>query len=129
MIIQRQAGKELRPDQVRAMAHGLYAFAQIDGLTETEKDLIQSFMRDGDVDLDFDKLATIPFSLDSLLYSLDTIFLRKTFLRICVLLAKADGAMSPEETEELRRISQAMGIGEPLEDLTADLTEKSLVPE
>ncbi len=126
MIIRRQGEAEIRPDQVRAMAHGLFALAEIDGVTEGEKDLIRSFLRDGQVDIELEALAKIPFSLDELVYSLDTIFLRKTFLKVCILVAKADGAISDAEMNQLRRIAQAMGITEPLESLAADLEGKSL---
>ena len=38
------------------------------------------------------------------MHSLDTMFLRKTFLRICMLLARVDGEISPQEQAELRRM-------------------------
>ena len=126
MIIQRQSEGEVRADQVRAMAHGLYHFAAIDGVTEREEALIKDFLKDGDVELDVASLGKIPFSLDELLYSLDTVFLRKTFLKVCVLMARADGTVTDLELAELRRISQAMGIDQSMDDLVADLEGKSL---
>jgi len=126
MIIQRGSENELRPDQVRAMAHGLQYLANIDGATEKEEELIRSFLEEGRVEIDLDTLAKIPFSLEELLFSLDTLFLRKTFLKVCVLLAKADGAVSDPEAAELRRLSQAMGLDEPLDSLLADLEGKSI---
>ena len=126
MIIQRTANEALRPDQVRAMAHGLYYLAEIDGVTDREKDLIQSFLREGNVELDPDKLADIPFSPEELTHSLDTMFLRKAFLRVCVLVAQADGEISSSELAELRRLAQGLGITEPIEDLTADLAGRTL---
>jgi uncharacterized tellurite resistance protein B-like protein len=116
----------IRPDQVRAMAHGLYYFAGIDGITEKEQELILSFLKEGDVDLDLESLAKIPFSLEEILYSLDTVFLRKTFLKVCVLMARADGTVSDAEMAELRRVAQALGIDEPLESLMAELEDSSL---
>ena len=71
-------------------------------------------------------LAKIPFSLDELLYSLDTVFLRKTFLKVCVLMARADGTVTDLELAELRRISQAMGIDQSMDEVIADLEGKSL---
>jgi len=126
MIIQRGSENELRPDQVRAMAHGLQYLANIDGATEKEEELIRSFLEEGRVEIDLDTLAKIPFSLEELLFGLDTLFLRKTFLKVCVLLAKADGAVSDPEAAELRRLSQAMGLDEPLDSLLADLEGKSI---
>ena len=126
MYIQRQAENEIRPDQVRAMARGLYHFAAVDGIAEEEKELLREFLREGKVDVDLDSLAKLPFSLDELLYSLDTRFLRKTFLKVCILMAKADGKVSPEEMAELRRIAQAMGIDEPVDELEAELEGKSI---
>jgi tellurite resistance protein len=126
MIIRRTADEALRPDQVRAMAHGLYYLAAIDGVTTREKELIQSFLREGNVELDPDKLAEIPFSREELTHSLDTMFLRKAFLRACVLVARADGEISSGELAELRRLAQALGITEPIEDLTADLSPHTL---
>jgi hypothetical protein len=126
MIIQREQSSELRPDQVRAMAQGLYWLALIEGVTESEKALLQDFLREGGLQLDLETLAGIPFSLEGLLVSLDTLFLRKTFLRTCILMAKADGAVSSEEMTELRRLVQAMGIDEPLDALIADVEQKSI---
>jgi tellurite resistance protein len=126
MILQREGASDLRPDQVRAMAHGLYYLAEIDGITEQEKDLIKSFLEDGKVDLELENLAKLPFSIEELSYSLDTMFLRKTFMKICFLLARADGEISAEELEEIRRLAQALEITEPLESLARDLEDKTL---
>jgi tellurite resistance protein len=126
MIISRQAEEALRPDQVRAMAHGLYALAAIDGVTETENELLRDFLKEGGVELDLESLSNIPFSLEELLYSLDTVFLRRAFLRVCILMARADGVVTDAEMSELRRIAQAMGVDEPLDSLIADLEGKSL---
>ncbi len=126
MIVQTETTSEIRPDQVRAIAHGLYHLAGIDGVDDREKALIQSFLKDGNVDLDLESLGKIPFSVEGLSHSLDTVFLRKTFLRIGLLLAKADGEISQQEMAELRRLAVAMGIDEPLESMIADLDVKSL---
>lgn len=126
MYMQREATSELRPDQVRAIAHGLYYLAEIDGVTESEKDLIESFLEEGKVELEVESLAKMPFSLEEVLYSLDTMFLRKTFLRICILLAQADGEVSPDEKAELRRLAQALHITEPLESLAEGLETRTL---
>jgi len=108
------------------MAHGLYYLAEIDGITEHEKDLIKSFLEDGKVDLNLENLAKLPLSIEELSFSLDTMFLRKTFMKISFLLAKADGEISAEELAELRRLAQALEIPEPLESLARDLEEKTL---
>jgi len=126
MIIQRDESSELRPDQVRAMAQGLYWLALIEGVTDREKALLQDFLREGGVDIDLETLAGIPLSLEGLLVSLDTLFLRKTFVRTCILMAKADGAVSSQEMGELRRLAQAMGIDEPLDALMADVEQKRI---
>ncbi len=126
MIINRQAEEALRPDQVRAMAHGLYALAAIDGITETEEELLKAFLKDGGIEIDLESLAKIPFSLEELLYSLDTVFLRRTFLRVCILMARADGVVSDAEMSELRRVAQVMGVDEPLDTLIANLEGTSL---
>ena len=60
MIIQRDESSELRPDQVRAMAQGLYWLALIEGVTERERTLLQDFLREGGVDLDLEALAGVP---------------------------------------------------------------------
>ena len=126
MIIRREAEKELRPDQVRAMAHGLYHLAQVDGITEHEEDVIRTFLKDGNVQMDLEALGKIPFSLEELLFSLDTLFLRKAFLKACILLARSDGEVTQEELSELRRLAQALGIDDPFESLIEDIEGKSL---
>jgi len=126
MIIQRGSEPEIRPDQVRAMARGLYHLANIDGITDREKDQIKAFLAEGKLGLDLDALAKIPFSIEELLFSLETVFLRKTFLKVCILLARADGAISAEETDLLRRLAQTMGINEPLDSVMAELEGRIL---
>lgn len=126
MIIQRESETEIRPDQVRAMARGLYHLADIDGITDKEKDQIRAFLAKGKLDLDLDTLAKIPPSIEELLFSLDTVFLRKTFLKVCILIAQADGAISEQERAMLRRMAQAMGIDEPLDAFMAELEGRAL---
>jgi len=126
MIIQRHSEEQIRPDQVRVMASGLLHLARIDGITDSEKGLIESFLEEGKVDLDLDRLALIPFTIEGLLAGLDTSFLRKTFLRVAVALAVADGTVSNEEMGELRRLGQALGIDVPIEALVAEVEGKSL---
>jgi len=125
MIVQRHAEKELRPDQVRAMAQNLYHLAQIDGISDREKSLIREFLQDGKVDLDLEALAKIPFSLDGLSAALDTIFLRKTFLKVCLFVALGDGEISQAELAELRRIAQALEITDPVEVLISEVKSRS----
>lgn len=127
MYVERKTEQAMRPDQVRAMAHGLYHLADIDGIKDSERQLIQDFLRDGKVDLDVDGLARIPFSIEELTYSLDTVFLRKAFLKACVLLCRADGICSDKELAELRRIAQIMSVDEPLDSLMAQIEGKSLL--
>lgn len=126
MFIKRESEPELRPDQVRSMAHGLYYLAAIDGVSSSEQDHIEQFLKDGKVDLDMEGLAKFPFSLEELTYSLDTVYLRKAFLKAAILLAKADGTISDPEQAALRRISQALGVDQPLEALQQEVEDKSL---
>jgi len=126
MFIQRHSEREIRPDQVRAMARGLYYLAERDGITENEEQLLCDFLKEGGIDLDPESLSRAPFSIEELQHGLDTIFLRKAFLKVCILMARADGAISEEEIATLRRLSQALGIVEPLESLVEDVEGKSL---
>jgi tellurite resistance protein len=126
MFIQRHSEREIRPDQVRAMARGLYYLAERDGITESEKDLLRNFLKEGGIDLDLEALARAPFSIEELQHGLDTIFLRKAFLKVCILMARADGTISPEETAALRRLSQALNVEVPLESLMEDLEGRAL---
>ena len=126
MFVRREAENEIRPDQVKAMAHGFYYLAEIDGITQAERDVLDEFLTDGNVGIDLAGLAEIPFSIEELVHSLDTVFLRKTFLRIAILLARADGKISDKEMAVLRRLAQALGIDESLESLAGDLEGKRL---
>jgi hypothetical protein len=126
MIVQSESTTTLRPDQVRAMAQGLYHFAQVDGIDDREREAIASFLRDGGVDMEVEALSKIPFTIGSLLESLDTVFLRKVFLRASVIVLRADETISSNELGELRRIAVAIGIDEPIESLIEDLPKTSL---
>ena len=126
MFIQRQSEEEIRPDQVRAMARGLYYLAERDGIKESEKRLLTDFLQEGGIDLDLESLSRAPFSIEELQHSLDTVFLRKAFLRISILMARSDGTISEEEMGTLRRLAQALAIVEPLESLMEDLEGRTL---
>jgi hypothetical protein len=104
------------------MAGGLYHLAAIDGVTESERELLGLFLKDGGVDMDLDALARIPFSLEGLMASLDTAFLRKTFLKVALLTARADGTVSDAEAAELRRVAQALGIDESIDAMLAGMS-------
>jgi tellurite resistance protein len=126
MFIRREAESEIRPDQVKAMAHGLYYLAEIDGVTPAEQTMLEELLNEGNTGVDVAGLAEIPFSIEGLVHSLDTAFLRKSFIRIAILLARADGKISDEEMAVLRRLAQALGITESLESLAADLEGQRL---
>jgi hypothetical protein len=124
MIIQQESEDALRPDQVRAMARGFYHLASVDSISEQEKELISDFLKHGKLELDLEAVSKIPFSVEGLAYALDTMFLRKLFLKACIILVRSDEKISPEEKAELERLAKGLGFDDTIDSLLSEVEGK-----
>jgi tellurite resistance protein len=102
---------ELSHGAAEAMARGLYAVAQCDGMHEREAGLIASFWIDaggGGSLSDLERGATItPKELAAALHSNDE---RMLFIKTAILLTWADGKVTDAEHASVSSFATALGI-------------------
>jgi tellurite resistance protein len=102
----------LTPMQAEAIARGLYAVAASDGVHEREAALVASFL--GDVGVGPTALAQLARSPrmggQELSQALGNDEVRKIFFKTALLLAWADGKVSPQERAVLDEYSKALSI-------------------
>jgi len=103
---------KLSPQHARAIAHGLYSLASVDGVHPAETLLVQEFF--GAAQGEFGSVSDLvtPFDTKQAAQVLDTPELKAAFLQSCVLLAYADGRYSAAERAKVAEFAQALGVRE-----------------
>ena len=104
--------QKLSPDEAEAIARGLYAIANRDGLHEREAMLIASFWADsGGGPVALAELGRQPIiTADQLARALHDDDTRRLFLQTAVLLAWADGNASAGEMALIGEFAGALGV-------------------
>jgi tellurite resistance protein len=115
----------LEPNHAEAIARGLFAIARADGMHEREAALIASFWADAGGR--FSALAELerrePITTDELSSVLNTSALRQLFLKTSLLMAFADGQVSPEESKLVREYAHHLGLTAELPAFEAQVKE------
>ncbi len=103
---------ELDRQQIKTVAAGLWALAKADGVDTGghERALVEGFLRDSNAEDLIAKLDTLQFDPATAYTTLESTWLRKTFLQAAVMLVQADGKISDNERETLRWITDAFGV-------------------
>lgn len=106
-------------DQIDVIARGLYHLANVDGIDDSERQVIRQFVTEaGHPDL-LDTLSERPFDLNEAYDVLETRFLRRLFLKAAIVLVRADGKFTEEEQVAFTGVAYAFGEQEALSDLKA----------
>lgn len=116
----------LNPIQSEAIARGLYALAKSDGVHEREAALVASFFDEvgGGVQALAELERRAPITPDELAASLPDESLRRLFLKTAILLAWADGEVTPQEGKLLQDYATAFQIDKSvLEQLDTEVKE------
>ena len=96
-------------EQVDIFARGLYYLSAIDGVDDTELDVIREFLTDmGEPEL-METLTKVPFDVRMLALALTTRHERELFLKSAIVLIRADGIITDEERGALREVCDAFG--------------------
>jgi tellurite resistance protein len=115
----------LSSHHAEAIARGLFAIAHADGMHEREAALIASFWADAGGK--FGALAELersgPISAEELGGALDTQPLRHMFLKTALLMAFADGKVSSEESQIVRKYAEALGLSAELPTVEAQVKD------
>lgn len=115
----------LTKDQVTTFAAGLRYVAAVDGISDTELEVIREFVTDAGHPELLDGLDELPFDIDQAVAALDTTFLRGLFLKACILLVRADGTVSEAERGALQFLSAAFGRNDDIEELEQELAAQA----
>jgi tellurite resistance protein len=106
---------EIDGKAAEAIARALFAVARVDGVHEREAGLIAAFWMDAGTGhgllSDLEREET-PISPEELAAALHTAQLRLLFAKTAILLAYADGKVTPEERQILKTFSDALGLDE-----------------
>ena len=116
---------QLEPAQATAMARGLYAIAQADGLHEGEAALIAGFWEEagGSEKALADLAQGQPITSAELGHAMPSVELRRLFIKTALLLAFADGQVSGKESELVREFTHKLGLGGELEALEGQVKD------
>jgi len=111
---------DLGLNHVQVIIRGMYAVAKSDDVHQTELVLIKQFYDACREDVsglaDFDDVIAREYDKDEAAEILNTLELRRTFLKSCYLLAFADGAFSEEESTVLKTLAADLGMDEAEQD-------------
>ena len=111
-------------EQVDVFARGLYHVAGVDGIDESETALISDFLKEAEHPELEEGLASSSFHVAELA-ALETNFLKRVFLRACLVLVRADGVISDEEKDIVRQISAYLDLDEDFESIDAEAAKES----
>ena len=111
-------------DQVDVFARGLYHVAAVDGVDDSEVKLIHDFLKEAEYPELEQDLAQTSFHVAELA-ALESNFLKRVFLKACLVLVRADGVITDEEKDIVRQISAYLGLDEDFEQIDAEAAKES----
>jgi hypothetical protein len=121
-----RADTGLTPDQIAVFASGLYHVAMVGGVHETEVSLIREFLNDAGAPELEASITRTPFDIERAVVALDTSFLRRLFLKACILMVFADHEVTEDEREVLTFFARAFGLTEDLQSLEDEVRGERL---
>jgi tellurite resistance protein len=111
-------------EQIDVFARGLYHVAKADGIQEEELALIGEFLAEVDSPTPLSSLAESSFHVAELAV-LETVFLKRVFLKACLVLVRRDGVVSNAEKALVAQIAGFLGLADELETIAAEAAESS----
>ncbi|MBI4616099.1 MAG: TerB family tellurite resistance protein [Planctomycetes bacterium] len=100
------------PDQIDVFARGLYWLAGVDGIDDSEVDVIGEFLAETGSEWTIERIQASDFDPRELPAFLDTSFLRRLFLKAAVALIAADGKITERESAALHRVARLLGLSD-----------------
>lgn len=113
-------------EQVDLFARGLYYLAGVDGIDDTEIKVIEEFLEEMDAMELMEALGQdkSTFSLPAAVQAFETTHMRAMFLKTAILLIRADGVISTEESNALNEIADAFGLRYQLPHYEEELDQR-----
>ena len=117
--------KAMQRDQIDIFARGLYHLASVDGIDASEIEVIKDFLAEVGAPEVMEGLSDRAFDLNEAYDLLETVFLRRVFIKAAIVLVRADGKLSDQERAAITEVADAFGqlpmLGE-LEESVSDVT-------
>ena len=114
----------LTPEKIDVFARGLYHVANVDGVDPAELTMIQSFLKEAGQP---DMAKTLPSSSFhvSELAALETTFLKRTFLKACLVMIRRDGKITPAEKLLVMQLALSLGLEDEFDALDQEAAKES----
>jgi hypothetical protein len=110
-------------EQVDVFARGLYHVAGVDGVDPSEMKLIKGFLKDAGHPEIEKTLEGSSFHVAELA-GLETSFLKRVFLKACLVLIRGDGKITDAEKDIVRQISAYLELDDDFEALDAEAAKE-----
>jgi len=114
----------MTPDQVDVFARGLYHVAQVDGIDDSELKLIHEFLEEADQTEKAKELEGSAFRVTELAI-LETNFLKRVFLKACLVLIRSDGKITDEEKSIVAQVADYLDLEDAFAEIDADAEKES----
>ena len=108
----------MTPDQVDVFARGLYHVAQVDGIDDSELKMIHEFLEETGQTGMAKELETSGFRVNELAI-LETSFLKRVFLKACLVLIRSDGKITDEEKTIVAMIAEYLDLEDDFDEMLA----------
>jgi hypothetical protein len=114
----------MTPDQVDVFARGLYHVAQVDGIDDSELKLIHEFLEETGQTGMGEHLERSGFRVNELAI-LETNFLKRVFLKACLVLIRSDGKITDEEKGIVAQVANYLDLEDDFAELDAEAEKES----
>jgi len=114
----------MTPEKIDVFARGLYHVANIDGVDPKEMSLIQSFLKEAGQPEMAKTLPNSDFRVSELA-ALETSFLKRTFLKACLVMIRRDGKITQAEKLLVMQLALNLGLEDEFDALDQDAAKES----
>lgn len=114
----------LTPEKIDVFARGLYHVANVDGVDPKETEMIQSFCKEAGQPELAKALPSSNFHVSELA-ALETTFLKRTFLKACLVMIRRDGKITQAEKMLVMQLALNLGLEDEFDALDQDASKES----
>jgi hypothetical protein len=114
----------LSPEKIDVFARGLYHVANIDGVDPKEMTLLESFLKEAGQPELAKKLPNSTFHVSELA-ALETTFLKRTFLKACLVMIRRDGKITQAEKLLVMQLALNLGLEDEFDALDQEAAKES----
>jgi hypothetical protein len=123
--LRQEVSAMMTSDQIDVFARGLYHVANVDGIDAGELALINEFLEEMGAKEIAKALPKSSFHVAELAV-LETAFLKRVFLKTCLVLVRRDGVVSDAERMIIAQLAAYIGLARDLPALETEAARSSL---